>query len=53
MGSEGQIAVRPHHPAQLGDPHEARPASAIVPLHAHPAGVGSTRLHADNMRTEK
>ena len=48
----GQIGVRPHHPAQLGDPHEARPASAIASLHAHPAGVCSTRPHADNLRTE-
>ena len=40
------------HPAQLGDPHEARAASAIGPLRAHPAGVGSTRLQANNLRTE-
>ena len=25
---EGLLGVRPHHPAQLGDPHEARPPSA-------------------------
>ena len=49
---EDKIGVCPHHPAQIADPHEARPPSAIAPLHAHPAGVGSTRLHADNLKTE-
>ena len=49
---EGQVGVIPQHPAQLGDPHEVRPASAIAPLPPHPAVVGSTRLHADTMRTE-
>ena len=49
---EGQIGVSPHHPSQLGDPHEVLPASAIVPLHAQPAAVGSTRLYAHNRRTE-
>ena len=49
---EGQFGVLAHHLAQLGDPHEVRPASAIAPLHAQPLGVGSTCLHADNLRTE-
>ena len=44
--------VRPHHPAQLGDPHEALPPSTIARVHAHPAGVVSTRLHSDNLKTE-
>ena len=49
---EGQIGVRPQHPAQLSDPHEARPPSTIAPLHAHPAGVASTCLHADNLKRQ-
>ena len=49
---KGQIGVTPQHPAHFGDSHEVRPASAIAPLHAHPAGVGSTRLHTHNLRTE-
>ena len=49
---EGQIGVRPQDPAQLGDPHEAHPPSTSAPLHAHPAGVASTRLHADNLKTK-
>ena len=49
---EGHVGVRPQHPAQLGDPHEARPPSTIAPLHAHPAGVASTRLHADNLKRQ-
>ena len=49
---EGQIGVRPQHPAQLGEPHEARLPSTIAPLHAHPAAVASTRLHADNLKRQ-
>ena len=48
----GQIGVCPQHPAQLCDPHEARPPSTIAPLHAHPAGVASTRLHTDNLKRQ-
>ena len=48
----GHIGVIPQHPAQLGDLHEVRPASAIAPLHAHPAGVGPTCMHAHNVRTK-
>ena len=49
---EGPIGVIPHHQAQLGDPHEVRPATAIAPLHSHPAGVGFTRLHAHKLRRQ-
>ena len=49
---EGPIGVRPQHPSQLGEPHEARPPSTIAPLHAHPTGVASTRLHADNLKRQ-
>ena len=33
-------------------PHEARPPSIIAPHHAQPAGVASTRLHADNPKRQ-
>ena len=49
--TKGAMLGSPQHLAQLGDPHELRPA--ITPLHPHLAAVGPAQLRADDLLEEK